>query len=151
MESWGSEKLPPETPDGSSPGGASPTATQAWLCANSIQCRQGAEHLGCDNPELGKHLSDSNREPHQASSGAPLKAQWPYTPPNTMGFNLLVSRVLPRLDLNTILKIIFKTSNRHTQVCDMPNVNHHRPHDPQVSIVIPTSEYRLSCQRREYV
>lgn len=83
---------------------------------------------------------------HQASSAAPLRAQWSYISPNTMEFNQLVSRVLQRLELNTILKITFKTANRHTHVRDMPNVNHHRPHKLQVSVVIPTSKYRLSCQ-----
>ena len=42
-------------------------------------------------------------------------------------------------DLNNIKKL-FKTVDRHTEVCDMSNVNNHRPHQLQVNILTPTSK-----------
>lgn len=49
-----------DLPDGSSPGGASPTATRNLLRAKSSQHRQMVSIWKVKTPELGRHLPDSN-------------------------------------------------------------------------------------------
>lgn len=137
--------------DASSPGGASPTATQDLLCVKSVQCRPQVSTWEAKSPELGRHLSDSYREAlprwHCRFHETAVPSTWlQYT-----GVHPICFKGSTNVWLKLHFKKYFKTINGYTQVCAIPNVNNHRPHELQVKLFTPTSEKRFPCQNRQYI